>query len=317
MNDRVLIVGAGPMARAYAKVLAAEGKPFVAVSRGEAKALEFEQETGTPAFAGGLDAWLRGRPDVPLVAIAAVGVDALSAVSRRLLAAGVRRLLVEKPAGLSAAEIRAVDAAARKRRAKVFVAYNRRFLASSAEARRLIAEDGGPSSFHFEFTEWADRVEKSPNTPSVKRAWVLANSSHVIDLAFFLGGAPKRLSAATAGRLPWHPSAAVFAGSGLAEGGVPFSYHADWLAPGRWGVEIMTRRRRLVLRPLEQLWSQMPGQLAPSQVPLDDADDRLFKPGLRRLVRAFLTDGKGLPTVSEQVELARRVEKIAAPKRKP
>lgn len=311
----LLIVGAGSMARAYAKVLDAEGVPFQAVSRGAAKAAAFRQETGVRPETGGLERWLRSHP-APETAIVAVGVELLDAAARALLRAGTRRLLVEKPAGLDLARIRSLEAEARRRRAKVFVAYNRRFNASTAAARRLIAEDGGPTSFHFEFTEWPDRVAASPASPAVKRNWVLANSSHVIDLAFFLGGTPRSMSCSASGRLPWHPSAAVFAGSGMAEGRVPFSYHADWLAPGRWGVEVMTRRRRLILRPLEQLSVQAHGEPAPAPAPLDDADDRRFKPGLRAEVRAFLGSGDGLPTISTHLALARWVEKIAAPGRR-
>lgn len=318
MSRQVLLVGSGPMARAYAKVLEAEGRGFSVVGRGEAKAAEFHRETGVRPFVGGVEAWLKTRPELPSAAIAAVGVDVLARTTTALLKAGIKRILVEKPAGLTVQEIEKTAALARAKRAKVFTAYNRRFHASTAEARRMIAEDGGPLSVHFEFTEWADRIAKSVAPAPVKREWVLANSSHVIDLAFFLTGLPARLSAETAGArsLAWHPSGAIFAGSGLTRRRVPFSYHADWLSPGRWGVEVMTRNRRLILRPLEELWFQAHGELAPQKSPLDDADDRLFKPGLRRLVRAFLTDGKDLPTASEQVELARWVGKISAPKRK-
>jgi predicted dehydrogenase len=288
------------MARAYAKVLEGESVGFRVVTRGASKGAAFAKETGVKPEIGGLDRWLKSNP-APETAIVAVGAEALAKSALALIAAGTRRLLVEKPAGLTLAEIRAVDAAARRRRAKVFVAYNRRFFASAAEARRLIAEDGGPLSFHFEFTEWAEKVAASPAAPAVKRSWVLANSSHPIDLAFFLGGMPKSLSATTAGSLPWHPKAAVFAGSGATARKVPFSYHANWLSPGRWSVEVMTARRRLFLRPLEQLAVQNHGELAASPVALDDRDDRLFKPGLRGQVRAFLSNGHDLRRRSRSI----------------
>lgn len=311
----ILIVGAGSMARAYAKVLEGEGVGFRVVTRGPAKAAAFIKETGVKPETGGLERWLKSNP-APETAIVAVGAEALTKSALALLAAGTKRLLVEKPVGLNVAEIRAVAAAARRRRAKVFVAYNRRFLTSTAEARRMIAEDGGPLSFHFEFTEWDDKVVASPAASAVKRAWVLANSSHPIDLAFFLGGSPRSISATTAGSLPWHPKAAVFAGSGMAAGKVPFSYHANWLSPGRWSVEVMTARRRLVLRPLEALAVQNHGEFIASPVVLDDRDDRLFKPGLRGQVRAFLSNGRDLPTISEQLALARWLNRIASGEKK-
>lgn len=284
----IILVGAGPMAVAYAKVLSAEKREFEAVGRGGASARAFTEATGHPATEGGLAA--RTASDIPGTAIVAVGVEYLAEAVLLLLSRGVKRILVEKPAGLDEAEIRSVAAAARESGAEVFVAYNRRFYASVLKAREIVAEDGGATSFHFEFTEWSGQIEKLVKPAKVKNAWFLANSTHVIDLAFFLGGEPESLRALTAGQgaLAWHPRASVFAGCGIAASGALFTYKADWGAPGRWGVEVMTRRRRLVLRPLEELQIQRQGSLALEPEALVGDDDKRFKPGLRRQVLAFL-----------------------------
>ena len=57
-DNQVLLVGAGPMAVAYAKVLAAHGVTPVAVGRGAGSAAAFRAETGFEASEGGLDDWL-------------------------------------------------------------------------------------------------------------------------------------------------------------------------------------------------------------------------------------------------------------------
>lgn len=296
----ILLVGAGPMAAAYAKVLAAEKRGFEVVGRGAASARAFTDATGHPAAEGGLDArTAKGAAPLPGTAIVTVGVEDLAGAVLLLLRRGVKRILVEKPAGLDEAEIRSVAEAAKDAAAEVIVAYNRRFYASAARAREIIAEDGGATSFHFEFTEWSAVIEKLPKAPKVKEAWLLANSTHVIDLAFHLGGEPTTLWARTAGKdaLAWHPRASVFAGSGVAASGALFTYNADWGAPGRWGVEVMTRRRRLVLRPLEELLVQRHGSLALEREALAGDDDKRFKPGLRAQVLAFLggSDPRLLP----------------------
>ena len=51
----------------------------------------------------------------------------------------------------------------------------------------MIAEDGGVTSFHFEFTEWSHQIQHLQKAPGVMDHWVLGNSSHVLDLAFHLG----------------------------------------------------------------------------------------------------------------------------------
>ena len=83
----------------------------------------------------------------------------------------------------------------------------------------------------------------------------------MVDLAFNLGGIPKELSSFTAGSLDWHPSAAVFSGAGISENGAPFNYRANWESAGRWGVEVLTKEHKLILRPMEKLQIQTCAQL--------------------------------------------------------
>jgi predicted dehydrogenase len=284
----VWLVGAGRMGIAYAKVLADLDLSARVIGRGEASAAACREATGLDVETGGLEAWLERTDRTPAAAIVAVDVDHLAASTLALLRRGVRRVLVEKPAGVDAAEVAAIASLATERNAEVFVAYNRRFYASTRSARAMIEADGGVTSFTFEFTELSDVVATSDFAPRVKANWFFANSTHVVDLAFFLGGPPGSIVARSAGNLPWHPAAARFAGAGETAAGALFTYHADWDAPGRWGVEIMTRRRRVILRPMEQLQVQERGRFEIEPVPLDDRLDHDFKPGLHRQVQAFL-----------------------------
>ena len=98
-----------------------------------------------------------------------------------------------------------------------------------------------------------------------------------IDLAFFLGGEPKELSCFTFDKLAWHKPA-VFTGAGITNTGALFSYQANWNAPGRWGIEILTSQHRLYLRPMEKLQIQNTGSVDISEVEIDDQLDKEFKP---------------------------------------
>ncbi len=302
----VLLVGTGRMAVEYARVLAALQQPFIAVGRGAVSAERFSAQTGEPAYTGGLERWLNGRRNVPGEAIVAVNVEQLARAVEQLLLRGVKKVLVEKPGGLHAGEICRTSNLASRRKAAVFVAYNRRFYASVKRARELIAEDGGVSSFSFEFTELSQKVEASKNSAAIKENWLLANSTHVIDLAFHLGGAPARLHCFTAGSTSWHPAGAVFAGAGVTSKGALFTCRADWGAPGNWSVEMLTRKRRLFLAPLEELYEQRESLGEKRKVSLDDRPDREYKPGIYRMTRAFLygKDLGFLPTIQEQCSKA-------------
>ena len=43
----------------------------------------------------------------------------------------------------------------------------------------MIAEDGGVTSFNFEFTEWSHQIQHLQKASGVMDNWVLGNSSHV------------------------------------------------------------------------------------------------------------------------------------------
>lgn len=305
MNSDVLLVGSGPMAVEYAKVLRALGITPVIVGRGAPSAAKFRAETGLNVHAGGIEAWLAANDGkLPHHAIVAVGEKWVGAVASLLIDHGVKSLLVEKPGGFDAADIRAVHLNAQRAGASLSVGYNRRFYASVSAARRIIAEDGGVTSFNFEFTEWGHVISSIEKEEGVKEQWLLSNSTHVIDLAFHLGGAPVELAAFTAGGVSWHPSASIFSGAGKTASGALFSYQANWESPGRWVLEVLTRRHRLIFKPLEKLQIQKIGSVAVEFVDIDDADDQNFKPGLLKQTREFLQGGSTLlPDSSEQVKM--------------
>lgn len=296
------LIGAGAMAQDYAKVLQGLKRDFEVIGRNAASAEKFETVTGVRVRQGGLSAALADSM-APEQAIVAVGVELLADVAIELIQAGTRRILVEKPGGLNTSEIRALQKKAVEYGAEVYVAYNRRFYASTELARKLIAEDGGAVSCNFEFTEWSHIIAPLTKAPGVKESWFMANSTHVVDLAFHLCGFPKDWHAWHSGTLDWHPAAARFCGSGVTDQGVLFSYQADWEAPGRWGVEVLTRKRRFIFRPMEQLHVVQLGSVKVDSVELNDQLDKEFKPGLYAQTKAFLDkQSNWFSTIEEQLK---------------
>lgn len=287
------LIGAGSMAQAYAKVLLALERPFDVIGRSEPSALFFERQFGRPVRRGGLELALQTE-EAPEAAIVGVGIDQLAPTAEALIKAGTKRLLLEKPAGLNLAEVEAIDRCARLHGTDVLIAYNRRFYHSVEQARRLISVDGGLLSMHFEFTEWSHLIAPQELAPGVKEHWLLGNSSHVIDLAYHLGGKPLDWKHWHRGALNWHPSASRFCGAGITESGVLFSYISDWEAPGRWGVELMTRKRRFILRPMELLQVINLGDVKLDLIESENQLDMIFKPGLFRQTQAFIAGDRTL-----------------------
>lgn len=297
----VLLVGAGAMAVEYARVLTELGRGFVVLGRGAASAARFQEATGVSPSTGSLTDQLDSLDRLPEEAIVTVNAMHLAEVTRALVEAGCTRVLVEKPAALDADELASLVAAADATGAEIRVGYNRRFLSSVLAARRMIAEDGGVLSVKFDFSEPSRRIATLGKPQRELDTWFYGNSSHVVDLAFNLAGRGESAAGAVAGGVEWHPNAGVFAGHARAEGGALLSWHANWIGPGRWGLEVVTAERRLIFRPLERLVVQDHSSFDEVPVDLELGPDEAFKPGLLRQVEAFLC-GSGLehlPSIQE------------------
>ena len=284
-----VIFGAGEMAVEYCKILQELSAKFTVVGRNEAGTKKFFEKTGIQALANGFTAWEKLNPIDTEYAIVAVNVEGLAKTAIKLMDFGVRYILLEKPGGLTPNEIQRVRNKAQDTKTKILIGYNRRFYASVLKAQEIIADDGGVRSFAFDFTEWPHTFCDHPRFGAeVKANWFLGNSSHVVDLAFFLGGKPKELETFVSGGFDWHPQASVFAGAGITDKGALFSYHANWAAPGRWGVDILTEKHRLIFRPLEKLRIQKLKSISEEPVEIDDTLDTKFKPGLYLQTLGFL-----------------------------
>jgi predicted dehydrogenase len=310
---RCLVVGAGEMGRAHIAVLRALDTGAI-----EALAPSERNRAAVEALGAGFsaaplaDAVARFRPTHAVVAGPA---DTLADCTLRLIDLGLRDILVEKPAALNRCEAAALATRAAGSGARIYVGYNRRFYASVRAALAMIRASGHPiANLSFEFTEWSDVIRGLTNqSPRTLAHWLVANSLHVIDLAFLATGLPDvgRSHFVARGRLDWHPSK-IFVGSGLTTDDIPFSYGANWDGPGRWGVEWVTSSTRYVFRPMEKLHTVARGSVAVTEVALEGDLDQRFKPGLYRQNQAFLS-GEGREALANLdhalrlVELAHRI----------
>lgn len=307
-NVKVLLVGVGYMGLEYYKVLQTMRCDVIAVGRGTEKADNFYRETGCNVITGGVESLKENDVKGVDYAIVATSVDALKETCISVLRLGIKNILLEKPAGVNYEEIKEISDVSQAQVAKVYVAYNRRFYASTEKALEIIKEDGGLRDMHFEFTEWGERVRPSVENKSekVRESWFLANSTHVVDLAWFFGGEPKEMCSYVKKdeSLDWHKSGCIYSGAGITQKGVLFSYQADWNAPGRWALELMTHKHRLYFKPMETLQIQKLNSVAVEPCEIEDELDTKFKPGLYKQIESFLKnieDGKKI-TIQQQLK---------------
>ncbi len=163
------LIGAGSIAKEYAKVLNSLQQEYLVIGRGHNNAVAFQEEIGHSVIEGGLDSFLQTQPTVADMAIVAVNVQYLASTTIALMQYGVKRIFCEKPGFNDPSELDEVVQVVQNTKAEVYYAYNRRFFASVLKAEEIINEDGGLTSMNFEFTEWGHVIAKSDNPDEVKR----------------------------------------------------------------------------------------------------------------------------------------------------
>ncbi|MDB3938923.1 hypothetical protein N9369_02260 [Candidatus Pelagibacter sp.] len=282
------LVGSGSMALEYAKVLKDLKVKYYVIGRGKQSAQKFNSITKTDVFLGGLSKFLRTNPVIPNKVINCVNIEKLKSTSLELMNYGVKNILLEKPGGSSTQEINELNKHSKRSGADIRIAFNRRFFASTQKLKKLIKQDGGALSFNFDFTERTDLIEKEKKSKQVLKNWFLANSTHVVDLAFKIGGLPDHITSHVSNKHSWNNSSSLFCGSGKTKEGRLFSYHANWHSGGRWSVEVFTPRGRYILCPLEKLFFQKRGSFDIKEIPLNIKFDKKFKPGFYLQTISFI-----------------------------
>jgi predicted dehydrogenase len=290
MEKDVWIVGAGSMAEEYSKILRHMMIEPTIIGRSESSAKLLENKLNVPVFSGGIEMYLESHnPDKDTYIIIAVGTEVLLPTLLLFKDLEFSGILVEKPAALSINELIENKLKVSSVLGKTFVAYNRRFYPSVIKALELVEEDGGLESMHFEFTEWAHKIEPLTKANGVKENWFFANSTHVVDLAFYIAGQPFDWRCfVKEGNLGWHKYS-NFSGAGITDRGVLFSYISNWQSAGRWGIELLTSKRRIYLKPLEKLSFQKKGSIEIENCIINESNNcKGFKPGLYAQLADFL-----------------------------
>lgn len=249
----LVIVGTGPMAAAHAEALNKIGITPNIVGRRPESAEMFSTQYGLAVVSSNLGDYLKHNRR-PSHAIIAVPIPALETVAQTLIDYGVTEILLEKPGALNVSSLLQMSNFARQKSVNVWIAYNRRFLDSTDYVLSTLAGGNRLLSIECEFNERIDELQELGHSPEVLARWLIANSSHVLDLAIFLGGFPKLLFNKPTGRLDWHESAATFNATGTTPSGATVAFRADWRNIGNWRLKLETSETGLQMGPLEEVY---------------------------------------------------------------
>ena len=282
------------MAIEYLKILDSTIKLFhykVSVVGNSTKNLDYITNTyNVTTYCGGIENNIDAVSHITY-AIIASPVHLLAEHLELLVNKNIRNILVEKPAGLNRNQLENINKIAKEKGIKIYVAYNRRFYNSVITAKKIIENDGGAVLFNMDISELLHTIDINKYTKDVLNNWLLANTSHVIDLAIYLCGIPIKINNLIKPGLEWNKNRnAIYAGCGITDKDCLFNYQGNWIGAGRWSLEIFTKNYTLKFCPLEELQIRFKGTVnyVPIKFPKLFVDN--YKPGLCTLVRNFIFD---------------------------
>ena len=308
---RVAMIGGGGMTREH--IRAFQNVPGVTVAgiwnRTRDKAEALVKEFAIAHVASSIDdLYAATKADL---AVLAVYETAINPVVKQALA-HPWTILMEKPVGLDLADAEDIAAAAKAKKAKVFVGLNRRTLSSTQAVLADLADDQGPRFIHVQDQQSLDVARQIGHAPQVVDNWMYANSIHLVDYIPVLGRG--KITEVTP-VVRWNPKAPTVVVAKVAfDSGDIALYEGIWNGPGPWACTVTTPRRRWELRPLEKAVFQNAGER--KQNPVEPhAWDAEFKPGFRlqaeQVVSALRGNGNATG-LDEAVRTMRLVRDIFA-----
>lgn len=296
------LIGSGSMAINYSIALQAVSAKYDVFGRGISSADVFTKSTGVHVDLSEINLSLLDKYELPRFAVVAVDIVNLFKVATSLIEIGVKNILLEKPGSTSLKELLELNDLALKANVNVFIAYNRRYYEQVEQLNEILMRDGGLINFHFEFTEHIEKVLSRPRDTAVLNEWLIANSSHVIDLAFFIGGQPQLMDSYVKGCLEWFNYGDTFVGAGVTKKGILFTYNSNWRGPGNWSLEFVTVKSRLKLSPMERLFYREHDSNSFNEVLINHNSDQSIKPGLVKMLEDFFfIKSSNLKTIGDQI----------------
>lgn len=306
------IVGAGNMGRQH--IRAFQDVPGVKVlgihSRTRTRAEALAAEYGVPFVTDSVnELFEKTAADIVVVSVPELFTNAVCCVCFE----HPWTALIEKPAGYNLEDAEAIDAAARSKGRRAYVALNRRHYGSTRAVLADLATQSSPRLIKVLDQESPAAALQGGQPKTVVDNWMYANSIHLIDYFSILG------RGSVTGVTPiirWDPRQSRYVAAKIDfDSGDIGLYEAVWDAPGPWAVTVTTPEKRWEMRPIEKAVYQLAGTraLVPAE---DDPWDTQFKPGLRRqaelVVQAAFGVETELPTLEDALRSMRLTQSIYA-----
>ena len=220
--------------------------------------------------------------------------------------------LIEKPIGYNLKEAIFLKKLATKNKRKVYIGLNRRYFQSTKLALKELKKDNSKRIINIFDQQSILESIKNGIPKLVANNFMYANSIHLIDYAkIFCRG--KIINVENVCDWKKNKKTLVVSKIKFSSGDIAI-YQAIWNGPGPWVVSINTSKKRLEMKPLENLTLQKKGSRNIIKVNQNNSIDEEFKPGVmmqaKDLIKSFRNKQTKLPTIKDGLDTMKLIHKI-------
>lgn len=276
---KTLLVGFGNISKFYVAYFINKKMSFSILSRTK-KDISQEASTFIDKFYTHIDQV--NLSDYEYIIIASP-IETLFDYTKLFLSQTNAKVLCEKPGFLT----EDLEQLKNHQNQRLFYAFNRRFYDNTQTINAFLNnKDNRQILINATIDERIKFVEKSKKSELVKKHWLMANTSHVIDLVLFsIGYSNLNFSNFTfrqmgIDELKWHPSGNCFI-STYCDSNLAINFYGLWNGDGGWSVAAKTNLGSLNLTNLETL-------VTPEGKEQIESDK--IKPGFTKMLDAFYSD---------------------------
>lgn len=184
----------------------------------------------------------------------ATSIDSIVEVTSGILYKKPLRILLEKPVSLDCGSYDNLVNKIIEADIPTYVAYNRRYFDSFIELKKRLKSEE-VVQIDLNISELISRVPEGKYSQEVLRKWIIANGSHLLDLAINIADSTEIIDKSTvkSDKFQWKGGPASFSGIFLFSNGIILNVVGVYNNISRWSMVVNTRDCAYRLEPIETL----------------------------------------------------------------
>lgn len=280
IKTSVAIIGAGPIAEEYIKILSRNSsvKILGVVGKTSSNSKKLSTKYNIKYHGNNIKYLLDLKPNIVIVAVNIL--NTINVIKQLSKYSGI--LLIEKPLGVNHEETKKILKILNFNKQNSFVALNRRFYDNILFMKKILSKDNSNKIITITDQENTIRAKKIGHKNIVLKNWMYANSIHLLDLLIYFGNG--EISKIRTLKRKIRKEFIVISELYFKNNNIAI-YKSIWNRPGPWSIEISSSKYYFNCTPIENLEYK---DINNKKKLYKNNSNSNFKPGFENMINTVL-----------------------------